>query len=525
MNLNKSQEIAVKSNDKNILILAGAGTGKTYTMIARICRLVNEGINPKSILALTFTNAAANEMRQRYVKLNISKVQPRFMTFHSFCYNVLLYDEDVRNKLQYEVCPRICSEEDERLIHNKVKSQLKIKLSQKQLQPNGKRTKKEDLEYNIFKKAVHNLLLNEGKITFDILSEEICNLFSIDDPSILKYKKLIKYLFVDEFQDTDPIQWKFVQSFKDANICLIGDALQAIYAFRGADDSIIRKIAYDDEWTKIKLGENYRSTSEICNFANKMSIYADDKYRIPLESPRAGVKVEEIHTDNIESCIGKIYSTTISFEGKSAILCRTNQEVQHLSMYFSSQGTKVNKSSRNKDAIHILNSVNSLNSNYFVDWIISQFNADIYSEFQRICNLYDLAPFDALKKYFSDVPFVKANLMISSKIITILNSKLEYSEKSREILDLLGYSDVPSIEHINGNSNIINKIIEIIQSDTESDIYIGTIHSSKGLEYDNVIIYNVGGPTFKLNTRDNLNLYYVAITRAKNILHVYEGDG
>lgn len=524
MNLNKSQEIAAKSKDKKILILAGAGTGKTYTMIARISNLIKSGVSPKSILALTFTNAAAAEMRSRFTNLNISKLQPKFMTFHSFCYNILLYDNDVKDKLNYTSYPKICSEEDIKLIHNRVKSQLKIKLTSKQLQPNGKRNKKEELEYQIFKKAVNNILMNEGKITFDELSERICTLFSNNDPSILKYKKAIKYLFVDEFQDTDPIQWKFVQSFNNTDICLIGDALQAIYSFRGADDSIIRKLSYDDDWTVIKLDENYRSTSEICEFANNMSIYADSKYRIPLKSSRTGSKVTEIHVDNIESYISKIYSSAITFEGKTAILCRTNQEASHLSLYFNSRGTKVNINNKNTDAVHILNSVIGPDKSYFVDWITSNLSVEKFSEFQRICALNKDEPFDILKKYFSDINMVYTNMQLASKTITILNSEIDYAQKGEEILKLFGYPYDANINNVHNNHDLINKLIDIIQSDNETDIYIGTVHSSKGLEYDNVIIYNVNSKTFPLNSRDNLNLYYVAITRAKNVLHVYIGE-
>ena len=107
--LNSGQLEAVNSTSRRILCLAGAGTGKTHTMIERISRIASEE-NPESILALTFTNAAAFEMKARYIQRNPGKRVPEFRTFHGFCYSVICRNSSVRTKLRYSTVPSICTE-------------------------------------------------------------------------------------------------------------------------------------------------------------------------------------------------------------------------------------------------------------------------------------------------------------------------------------------------------------------------------------------------------------------------------
>ena len=126
MSLNKEQLQAVNSNSDRILCLAGAGAGKTKSFIDRISRLVDDGVAPSSILALTFTNAAAAEMRSRYEDKNIGKGVPEFRTFHSFCYSVLCKDPAVRSALGYDGVPGIATDEQEKAIEDKAKIQCKI---------------------------------------------------------------------------------------------------------------------------------------------------------------------------------------------------------------------------------------------------------------------------------------------------------------------------------------------------------------------------------------------------------------
>ena len=116
MPLDKFQEQVVNSTDNKILCLAAAGGGKTFTLLSRINHLIAEGVDPFSILALTFTNAAATEMRGRYEIANPGKIIPEFRTFHSFCYSLICKDYAVRTPLGYSPVPGIASEDQEKEI-------------------------------------------------------------------------------------------------------------------------------------------------------------------------------------------------------------------------------------------------------------------------------------------------------------------------------------------------------------------------------------------------------------------------
>ena len=137
MEFNPEQLEAINSNEDAILCLAGAGAGKTAVMVNRIARLVKEGTSPEFILALTFTNAAALEMRERYSRLagvsTSSNAMPEFRTFHSFCYNLIIHDKNIREKLGYEKIPQVCDDAEYTKIRKEVVLALGLKLTEDEI--------------------------------------------------------------------------------------------------------------------------------------------------------------------------------------------------------------------------------------------------------------------------------------------------------------------------------------------------------------------------------------------------------
>ncbi len=225
--LNEAQKQAVNSDAKKILCLAGAGTGKTSSMISRISRLVDEKkIDTSSILVLTFTNAAACEMKDRYNKLHKEQPTPTFCTFHAFCYSLIAGDSKIMRKLGYTRVPSIADDIAIKKIAATCKQQCGTKLSEDKLSGKKSLTVKEKFQYDIYWKQYNKLLKQNNLITFDIMCYEVCKLFSSNDPIVNPYKDRYKYIFVDEFQDTDPKQWEFVSSFVDAYLFVVGDAKQ-----------------------------------------------------------------------------------------------------------------------------------------------------------------------------------------------------------------------------------------------------------------------------------------------------------
>lgn len=530
--LNEGQRKAVESNHSQILCLAGAGTGKTYTLIARISRIAKDH-DPASILALTFTNAAAFEMRERYKKLNPKSAIPEFRTFHSFCYSIVCKLHKVREKLGYKEIPIVPTDAQIKEIETKAKIQLNISISSAKLSGKAPIELKDEFEYNLYKKRVKQLMRQKNYITYDDLCYDVCQLFVENDPLVANIKASYKYILCDEFQDTDPRQWEFIKSFNHADKFIVGDALQAIYAFRGADSSIIKSIAEDESWEVIKLTENYRSGSAIVKYANKISMYAKDSYRIEMTETRKGGKVtlrdstscnymEPIGSENIDVIQEFLISPERS--GTTAILSRTNKEVELLVESLNRSGFNISTGKKNDEYIHVLKSIKD--TEYEAEWLSTFLTADTYARYLRELAIDDSDPYLVLK-----ANYINHNLKIRQRfdLINSIRSIFRSGKSKIHIAKAVLYKLAPAadveieIDENIDSDGLIQIIQEAIEAETKSEVYVGTIHSSKGLEYDNVFIVNVGDWTFKLDSEENKNLFYVGVTRARENLTVFRG--
>ena len=526
--LNEQQQQAVDSNSSKILCLAGAGAGKTATMIERISRIVNEGVWPTNILVLTFTNAAGFEMRERYKQKHPNQIIPEFRTFHSFCYSLIVRDKSVRDALGYKSVPTIAEEAEIKKLETQAKMQCNIKLSESKLRGDVRLTESEQYEFELYQKAVKRLIREANIITFDMLCYDVGQLFVDNHPTILKYKDQYKYIFVDEFQDTDMKQIKFLNSFENTNFFFCGDTLQNIYQFRGCTNDTIKLLSKDDSWEQIKLYQNYRSTNQICDFANKMSTYADEVYRIEMNGQRDGDKVKvfggscvdwnhPVDEDHIDMLIEEIHQLD---SGDAAVLCRTNREVEHVCKVFDSLGIPYATGKRNVDAIHILKS--SIDNSYMLDWLATFLNAQKYGEFIRLAAQVENPDIKWFANTYGKQPKINERGKTIVKIRKILkDDTLPIISKCMDILSALGIDDVVLDVVPQDDASIVNHLIEAIEEAQSSELYVGTIHSSKGLEYGTVYVMGVNDKSFPLRGEDMLNLYYVAITRAKNHLVVF----
>ena len=530
--LNTEQQKAVDLNADKILCLAGAGTGKTFCMISRISRIVSEGVDPSAILVLTFTRAAAFEMKERYQRTHVNERVPEFRTFHSFCYSLMASDINVRTKLGYFKIPVVADKGAMKRLETSAKLQSGIHLSDKQINGKCKLTPTQQDELEIYNKTVHRLLRQQNIITFDALCYRVCKLFVANDESILKYKQQYKYIFVDEFQDTDNRQYEFIKSFDNSKLFVVGDALQAIYSFRGADSSIIKRMAGDDEWTTVKLFHNYRSTKQICNYANNMSTYAEDSYRIAIDTDVQGQPVNIVNVEKCKQCndvavhpsiISRIVNSIKTTSGTSAILCRTNKEVSCVTDYLCSHNIPYFTGKKNTDNVHILKSV--VDNEYLVDWLSTYLNADTYANFIRTVAISeDKNRLDLFLESFCVSPIIKSKLDKVFAIRRIFMKGGLRIQKCRDILSELGITDLAIDTDASTVSELVEYLIDVLDSDTSSNIYVGTIHSAKGLEYDNVYLVGVNGSYFKLTNEENRNLYYVGITRARSNLCIFYTD-
>ena len=533
--LNKHQLDAVFSDEPRILCLAGAGTGKTTVLLERISRIVASGVHPENILALTFTNVAAFEMKSRYEKLQHSDVTPEFRTFHSFCYHLLAVDSSIRGKLGYSKVPEIADEVMQKRLKKEAMLQTGVALSEKKL--SGKEVLSQQEAYNLMLilKATDRLMKKENVITFDALCKNVCDLFVNDDDIIQKYKDQYTYVFADEYQDTDKLQDSFVKSFKDSNLFVVGDALQNLYAFRGTSSKMIKDLSTDKDWSTIKLSDNYRSTKQICKYANKFSkSYANDSFRIEIESQKDGpeVKILNYQTDRTfrgavpNSIVKEIVVDSKLHLGSSAILCRTNAEVANIKSHLDDMNVEYN-SSNSDNAVDLLKCI--YDENYCMSWLASFLPSEGYSHYIREASIknteYSLNDFIDI---FRSNSTISRNYNIIKQLQEICKSNHVLVNKCKDILHIINKDNmkVNMIDVMkNGNSSeaLVNAIISSCETykDGNSNLYVGTVHSVKGQEYDNVYVLGPSGSSWPLSNEDNNNLFYVAVTRAKTNLTIY----
>ena len=285
--LNAQQKEAILYNEGPMLVLAGAGSGKTKVLTNRIVNLIENGVSPYNILAITFTNKAAKEMKERVYNLIGKEVfNIQISTFHSFGLRIL---KDYYKELGYSKTFTILDSEDSLTA---IKSCLKeLNADPKIYNPKGIRSKisgyknemisaSESLKFaigdydqmvsKVFAKYQNKLVTNNS-IDFDDLLLLPIRLFK-EYPNILNdFQEKYKYLLIDEYQDTNEVQYTLSKmiSSKYKNIFVVGDVDQSIFSFRGANYRNILNFEKDYKDAKlIKLEENYRSTSSILNAAN-----------------------------------------------------------------------------------------------------------------------------------------------------------------------------------------------------------------------------------------------------------------
>ena len=833
--LNKEQQEVVDSTADKILVLAGAGTGKTHCMLERIKKVIRDGATPTSILVLTFTNAAAYNMDSRFKGSgtgSFRKLSPEFKTFHAFCYSLIASNLEVRKQLGYSKVPNIILDAELLTLKRTVKEKYNIKLSDAKLSSGTCLSKSEQFQFDLYKKCLKRELIETNKITFDMLCYDVCELFVSNHTSIRKYFDQYKYIFVDEFQDTDLKQWKFVQSFKNSKIYIVGDALQCqpagtkitmadmtekniedlvpgdfvlsystkeghylrnlrfnsgnlnrytkqvtaiskhyatnvvritsethssrytldhityakihyegnetsyvtylmqglygrwrvgstklflkcgkdfgvrqrlraengiaawilgvydnwddawlneqivsykfgipqttwvcknvrytdedldklyetlgdlsenaerclnyyhryieypmftkvdnlkhfsklhmfesrvcnlipgvfdvvfpeeyevkpsgkklhnvyeviksiteepdqyvygldveynhnyvadgllthncLYTFRGADSSIIKSLAVNPEWTTYRLHRNYRSTVQICDYANENSTYANDNYRVAIDTDREGdsVTVMKIH-DSRDGYDQKMMSNikarckNLQDGDTLAVLCRTNAEVYDIKEYLINQGIQISNNDMDKKLVKNL-MLTCTDDYQFLKFLSSELTNEDYAEYLRIELVWrtgkeveeneDSFDIQTFLTFFQNKGMSKAIKLMNQIHSIMWNTDYNYLIMYSKLLDLFHFPykkiDPSTLVTVDDLINAICDVIDNLKDDT--NIYVGTIHSSKGLEYDEVHLVNVGGKSFRVTSEDNHNVFYVGITRAKNQLFVYE---
>lgn len=303
--LNDMQRQAVECLEGPLLIMAGAGSGKTRVLTCRIANLLAHGVPPYSILAITFTNKAASEMRERVEKMIGNGSEELWLsTFHSFCARILRREIENLPQLDYKknftiydasdalgvvkACLKEMNIDDKVLPANVVmnaisnaKNQLMGPLAYSRMVEGSDFNKKKIAE--LYQMYTGRLRKNNA-LDFDDLLMLTVTLLQENEEVRLKYQRRFRHILIDEYQDTNGAQYELTRLLADGyrNLCVVGDADQSIYGWRGADISNIMNFKRDyPEATVIKLEQNYRSTKTILEAAN--GVIHNNNNRIPKD--------------------------------------------------------------------------------------------------------------------------------------------------------------------------------------------------------------------------------------------------
>ena len=359
-NLNEEQRKPVLHTEGPLMVIAGAGSGKTRVLTYKIIHLLKKGVSPFNILALTFTNKAAKEMKERISKLtNDNQAKSIWMgTFHSVFARILrseseligyppnftIYDSYDSEKLISNIIKEMNLNKDfykAKGIKNRVSSLKnsfitpKNYFNQPELIESDKLANR--IQFGEIYRNYVNRCFKSAVMDFDDLLLKTNQLLNSSPETLIKYQKIFKYILVDEYQDTNYSQYLIIKSLADRyqNLCVVGDDSQSIYSFRGANiDNILNFKKNYPECTTYKLEQNYRSSKNIVEGANsliKKNKFKIDKNIWTLNNSGSKIILNRSQNDNDE---GRFVASNIFEEknnhqlnnGSFAVLYRTNAQ-------------------------------------------------------------------------------------------------------------------------------------------------------------------------------------------------------
>lgn len=598
--LNEPQRQAVMATDGPLLILAGAGSGKTRVLTHRTAYLIEEcGVNPYNIMAITFTNKAAGEMRERIDQMvGYGSESIWVCTFHSTCVRILrryidrlgfgtnftIYDSDDQKTLMKDVCKRL--EIDTKMYKEKMflsaissaKDEL-IDPIEFETRAAGDYVKRKQAQvYREYQQA----LKQNNALDFDDLIMKTVELFKLDKEVLASYQDRFRYIMVDEYQDTNTVQFKLVSllAAKYRNICVVGDDDQSIYRFRGAN---IRNILSFEETFPgakvIKLEQNYRSTKMILDSANEVI------------RNNTGRKDKTLWTENEvgERPVFREFSS--SFEEAEwivrdivkrggpwkdyAILYRTNAQsrifeekcVAYNLPYRLVGGVNFYQRKEIKDVLCYLKTIANGRDDLAVQRIINVPKRGIGAMSVARVNMFamenDMSFYEALERAQAVPGIGKAALKIGvftdqiSEFRKMLKEETPIKDVIEAILDKTGYRDelkeegeVEAESRMENIEELINKAVSYWESaeepslsafleevalvadidsmdESEDRIILMTLHSAKGLEFPYVYLAGMEDGLFPSMMslmegpealEEERRLCYVGITRAEKRL-------
>ena len=638
--MNEMQQEAVFTVNGPLLVLAGAGSGKTTVIVNRIANLINFGnayydetrtasdydidflreyadgktddfetlrdivavdpVKPWNILAITFTNKAAGELRERLTAmLGEEALNINASTFHSACVRILrseieamgygrdftIYDSDDSQRMIKSVMAEIDISEKQfapRMVLSEISAAKDKMITPEQM--------REDAGQDYRKKVISRLyalyqqrMMTANALDFDDILTVTTELFEKFPEVLEKYRNRYKYIMVDEYQDTNHVQFKLVSQLSGGhcNLCVVGDDDQSIYKFRGANiENILGFEAQFDGAKVIRLEQNYRSTQTILDAAN--SVISNNVGRKSKKLWTAGAKGEKIYwykavdeTDEanfVAQTILDFYKETGTYSD-SAVLYRMNAQSNAVERMFVKcgipyriyGGMRFYDRKEIKDITSYLSFINNPNDMLRFRRIINEPKRGIGDStvalIEDISRDLKISPYEVLRTCEEYAPLSKKVYALNSvyKMFEYLTEKadeLPLDEFLDELLEKTGYLE--SLKALENGDTKIENVEElrssIVQYMNEADepslsgfleevalyseadrddgsddkVTLMTVHSAKGLEYKNIFVIGLDDGIFpssrsfdsEADMEEERRLAYVAITRAKERLYL-----
>lgn len=598
--LNPQQQDIVKDTRGPLLVLAGAGSGKTRVLTYRIAYLLSQGVKPWNILAITFTNKAAREMRERLEQLSGKQALDVWMgTFHGICLrilfrfgkeigleNITIIDEKEQKKLMKETLETIASSiEIEQALS--IISTFKNKLVTPDMAL-------EDAPNNPYGEEIaHVYMAYEEKKTeldyldFDDIIMKAIHLLEVNEVARDTYQQQFHFVSCDESQDTNDAQYKLIKllSAQHGNVMYVGDTDQGIYSWRGAEiKNILNLKSYYPDLKEYQLGQNYRSTQVIVDASN--ALVKRNKQRLEKEAfsqNEYGDKItlyqaddDSREADYIANIIRRGHNVRGIPYKDFAVLYRMNRQsravesaLTHAGIpYQIINGTNFADRKEVKDLIGYLRAINNPNDTLALERIINTPKRGIGdTTLKRVKDYGDECAITFAKalEVVEDVPKVNAKTAIKIKDFLSLMENMRAAAKEMPIAEIikeiivkteyLKQFDITKEDDLNRVGNIKELInlagkwdedddnegkglmdflaesslaSDVDSLDGEEDaVVLQSVHSSKGLEYENVFLVGLEENMFPMgraasgdDLEEERRLMYVAMTRAKKRLFI-----
>ncbi|WP_297193150.1 UvrD-helicase domain-containing protein [uncultured Campylobacter sp.] len=583
--LNERQREAASHIDGALLILAGAGSGKTKTITTRLAYLIDEvGISPNNTLTLTFTNKAAHTMKKRALSMMRSSYSPLLCTFHKFA---LLFLKLHIDKLGLQNAFKVIDADDSKKIIKELLSP-EVKLSPYQAADMISNFKNslisvEKAYEHLEKNTNPNLFKNEYIKLYKLYQESLkkYSYLDFDDLLLMSYEllksdgrfaseqsKLYQYITVDEYQDTNSLQYEILKLLckEHSNLCVVGDDDQSIYSWRGARIENILNFTDDFKDAKIvKLEHNYRSSAKILDAANKLisnNTKRLGKILIPTKDKGDDIIFLKNENDKDEAAEivrlirrevkngTKLNEIAVLYRRNSLSSILDNELRKEKIPYKILSGLKFHERLEIKDAVAYLRLISNTNDDFSFKRIINVpkrgLGKAFVSKLEHYAKINKISLFDSIFYCLENGIFSKEiSARISEFALSILDlQKSNLSDIIKSLEDVFALSSVYDEDYKQENLQLLykefqdsikrnsykdlNDLLSDFSLQGEQDninenedcVYLMSVHASKGLEFDVVFVIGLENGNFpiSLDNEEERRLAYVAITRAKKKL-------